>query len=100
MEKAKELKIKKLLNFIKIAYIFVVTFLVCINTIILCILVPFVGWHLANDNQAAGRIWGFISEIMEMLLVILIMEGIAYGTVKIMLKYGYFKKVKNEQNQI
>ena len=98
MEKCKEAKIKKLLNFIKIAYIFVVTFLVFINTIILCALVPFVGWHLAHDNQAAGRIWEFVSVIMEMLLVILIMEGIAYGAVKIMLKYGYFKKVKNEEN--
>jgi len=94
MKKNKELKIKKLLNFIKIAFIFVVTFLVIINTIILCALVPFVGWHLAPDNQIAGRIWGIVSAIMEMLLTILIMEGIAYGTVKIMLKYDYFEGVK------
>ena len=91
MKKAKEAKIKELLSFIKIVFLFGLTFLVVINTIILCVLVPFVGWHLSPDNQIAGRIWGIVSVIMEMLLTILVMEGIAYGTVKIMQKYECFK---------
>ena len=86
MNKNKEIKIKKLLSIIKVVFLLGLASLVIINTIVLCTLVPFVGYHLAPDNQTAAEMWEFVSTLMKMFLSIIFISIIAYGSVKIIQK--------------
>ena len=86
MNNSKETKAEKLLSIIKVVFLLEFTSLVIINTIVLCTLVPFLGYHLAPDNQTAAEMWKFVSTLMEIFLSIIFMSIIAYGTVKIIQK--------------
>ena len=77
---------EKLLSIIKVVFLIGFTSLVIINTIVLCTLVPFLGYYLAPDNQTAAEMWEFVSTLMKIFLSIIIMSIITYGTVKIIQK--------------
>ena len=84
---------ESLLTTTKSIHLFVLTSLVIINTIVLAVIVPIFTYYVMPDNQAFASVWEIVSLMMEGCVVIIIMSGIVYGTVKVIKK---LEAVKNE----
>ena len=74
---------KNLISTLKTVFLFTITTLVIINTYVLATLVPVIGYHIMPDNQAAAEAWKIVSSVMEILVTIIIVLGVVYGSVKI-----------------
>lgn len=74
---------KNLITTLKIVFLFTLTSLVIINTYVLATLVPVIGYQIMPDNQAAAEAWKIVSSVMEILVTIIIVLGVVYGSVKI-----------------
>ena len=77
------MNVKELLTTIKAFYLFALTTLVLINTYVLVFTVLIVGNHVMPDNQAAAELWEVVILAMQGCLSVIIICGVAYGTVKI-----------------
>ena len=74
---------KNLIATLKTVFLFTLTSLVIINTYVLATFVPIIGYHIMPENQAASEAWKVVSSVMEILVTIIIMLGVVYGSVKI-----------------
>ena len=73
-----------LLDKIKTIFLFFLTFLVFVNTVILISVIPALGNYFTPHSQEAIAAWAIVRLTMESCMVVIIMLGVAYGTVKVL----------------
>ena len=86
--KTLESKKKSLIVYIEVIFLFAFMFLTFVNTFVLCLLVPVVGYNLMPDNQVASESWARVSVAMVGCVGIIILCVVAYVTVMLLCKHN------------